>query len=104
MDTRPEIERRALHWLADESTLLSEASLTFRRSVWFPLGFTVTYLILASTVVRSPGMSNFIGTIAVVGMAFVSSLLVWVFYCISFLLKFQRWSRILVLTWFLSPV
>jgi apolipoprotein N-acyltransferase len=78
--------------------------LTFKKSVWFPLGFTLSYLILASTVVRSPGGSNLFGTIAVVGLAFVSSLLVWVFYCLSFLLKLRHWSRILVLTGLLSPV
>jgi hypothetical protein len=90
--------------LADESTPLSEASLTFRKSVWFPLGFTLSYVILGSIVMRSPGALNLFGTIAVVGVAFLASLLVWVFYFLSFLLKVRRWPRILVLTGLLSPV
>lgn len=87
----------------DECTPRWEAWLTIRKSVWFPLGFTLLYLILASTIVRWSATSNLFGTIAVIGMAFVSSLLVWVFYCLSFFLRPRQWPGILLLTGFLSP-
>jgi hypothetical protein len=75
--------------------------LTIGKSVWFPLGFTALYLILASILV--PSIVNPFGKLAGVGLAFISSFLVWVFYCVAFLLKLRNWSRILVLIGLLAP-
>jgi len=77
--------------------------------VWFPLGFTVLYLILVFVVFSSEKSHDPKGylpfeTLAATGLASVSTLLVWVFYCVSFLLKLRHWAVILFLTGLFSPV
>ena len=74
--------------------------------MWFPLGFTLLYLIVLSVIVRSEDPKGFVplGSLIAATIATVSTLLVWVFYCLSFLLKLRRWAGILFLTGLLSPV
>lgn len=78
------------------------------KSIWFPVGFTVIYLSIASAVMESdrnsgPWAMPFKG-VAAFALAFMSSCVLWIFYGVSFILKFRRWPEILLLAGLLSPV
>jgi hypothetical protein len=79
----------------------AETAASIKKSVWFPLGFSVSYLVVA--IVTAPHVVNPFKRIAVVGLAFISALLVWAFYCFALHLKLPNLARTLVLTGLLAP-
>jgi hypothetical protein len=83
-------------------------ALRIGNSVWFPLGFTLLYFILVFAIFsfeESHGQKGRLPTrtIAATMIATVSTLLVWVFYCLSFLLKLRHRAGILCLIGLFSP-
>jgi hypothetical protein len=77
------------------------------KSAWFPLGFTLLYLKLASVVAQSSALNTSwvpVGALFATALLIPSILLLWTFYGLSFLLRLRSWPGVLVMAGLLSPV